>query len=138
MVDNSKKKKEEPVEEGLPIWMATFADMMTLLFAFFVLLFSMSTIDPVKVSAMEDAMNENAVQNAAGTAANTSQGNSQPRLSISEIKDTLEDIFYHLQEKSDAKYMFLISIKDINAGDELTANYNLYTYPKTGIGVQTF
>ena len=53
-------------------------------------------------------------------------------------KDTLEDIFYHLQEKSDAKYMFLISIKDINAGDELTANYNLYTYPKTGIGVQTF
>ena len=53
-------------------------------------------------------------------------------------KKTLEDIFYHLQEKSDAKYMFLISIKDINAGDELTANYNLYTYPKTGIGVQTF
>ena len=53
-------------------------------------------------------------------------------------KDTLEDIFYHLQEKSDAKYMFLISIKDINAGDELTANYNLYTYPKTGVGVQSF
>ena len=53
-------------------------------------------------------------------------------------KETLEDIFYHLQEKSDAKYMFLISIKDIKAGDELTANYNLYTYPKTGIGVQTF
>ena len=51
---------------------------------------------------------------------------------------SLEDVFYHLQEKSDAKYMFLISIKDINAGDELTANYNLYTYPKTGIGLQTF
>ncbi len=53
-------------------------------------------------------------------------------------KETLEDIFYHLQEKSDAKYMFLISIKDIKAGDELTANYNLYTYPKTGIGFQSF
>ena len=58
MADNPKKKKKEEVEEGLPIWMATFADMMTLLFAFFVLLFSMATIDPVKVSAMEDAMNE--------------------------------------------------------------------------------
>ena len=34
--------------------------------------------------------------------------------------------------------MFLISIKDIKAGDELTANYNLYTYPKTGIGIQSF
>jgi len=53
-------------------------------------------------------------------------------------KTSLEDVFYHLQEKSDAKYMFLISIKDIKPGDELTANYNLYTYPKTGIGVQAF
>tara|TARA_B100000029_G_scaffold251126_1_gene248163 strand:- start:97 stop:537 length:441 start_codon:yes stop_codon:yes gene_type:complete len=53
-------------------------------------------------------------------------------------KTSLEDTFYHLQEKSDAKYMFLISIKDIKAGEEITANYNLYTYPKTGIGLQTF
>ena len=53
-------------------------------------------------------------------------------------KTSLEDVFYHLQEKSDAKYMFLITIKDIKAGDELTANYNLYTYPKTGIGIQAF
>jgi len=34
--------------------------------------------------------------------------------------------------------MFLVSIKDIQAGEELTANYNLYTYPKTGIGIQAF
>ena len=53
-------------------------------------------------------------------------------------KKNLEDVFYHLQEKSDAKYMFLISIKDIKSGDEITANYNLYTYPKTGIGIQAF
>ena len=64
-----------------------------------------------------------------------------PKKNVKEEKDkkgTLEDIFYHLQEKSDAKYMFLISIKDIKAGEELTANYNLYTYPKTGIGLQSF
>ena len=102
MADNTKKKKEEQVEEGLPIWMATFADMMTLLFAFFVLLFSMSTIDPVKVSAMEDAMNENAVQNAAGAAAAAAQGNSNPRLSISEIKGTLEDIIDSLDIDDEA------------------------------------
>ena len=36
------------------------------------------------------------------------------------------------------KYMFLVTIKDIKAGQELTANYNLYTYPKTGIGLQSF
>ena len=42
-------------EEGLPIWMQTFADMMTLLFAFFVLLYSMSTPDPVKYAAFANA-----------------------------------------------------------------------------------
>ena len=51
-------------------------------------------------------------------------------------KNDRENMFYNLNEKSDAKYMFLISSKDIKAGEELTANYNLYTYPKTGIGIQ--
>ena len=37
-----------------------------------------------------------------------------------------------------ARFMYLISIKDIKADQELTANYNLYTYPKTGVGFQTF
>ena len=38
----------------------------------------------------------------------------------------------------EGKYMFIVSIKDIKVGDEITANYNLYTYPKTGIGLQSF
>ena len=61
------------------------------------------------------------------------------RKSTQEFKkgeNNVENSFYHLQEKSDAKYMFLITIKDIQAGQEITANYNLYTYPKTGIGLQ--
>jgi len=53
-------------------------------------------------------------------------------------KNDRENLFYNLNEKSDAKYMFLVSCKDIKAGEELTANYNLYTYPKTGIGIQMF
>ena len=32
--------------------------------------------------------------------------------------------------------MYIVTIKDINTGDEITANYNLYTYPKTGVGIQ--
>ena len=51
-------------------------------------------------------------------------------------KNDRENLFYNLNEKSDAKYMFMVSIKNIKAGEELTANYNLYTYPKTGIGIQ--
>ena len=47
-----------------------------------------------------------------------------------------ENLFYNLHEKSDAKFFFMVSIKDIKSGEELTANYNLYTYPKTGVGIQ--
>ena len=35
----------------------------------------------------------------------------------------------NLYPKVEGKYMFLVSIKYIKAGEELTANYNLYTYP---------
>ena len=62
-----------------------------------------------------------------------------PTKSTQELKKgekNVENSFYHLQDKSDAKYMFLITIKDIKADEEITANYNLYTYPKTGVGLQ--
>ena len=49
---------------------------------------------------------------------------------------TGENLFYNLHEKSDAKYFFMVAVRDIKANEELTANYNLYTYPKTGVGIQ--
>ena len=55
---------------------------------------------------------------------------------FNEQDDDRENMYYNLQEKSDAKYMFMVSIKDIKVGEELCANYNLYTYPKTGVGIQ--
>ena len=44
----------------------------------------------------------------------------------------------NLYPNVEGRYMFIVTIKDIKAGEEITANYNLYTYPKTGIGLQTF
>ena len=55
---------------------------------------------------------------------------------IEDGKTNRENMFYNLHEKIDAKFMFIISTKDIKAGEEITANYNLYTYPKTGVGIQ--
>ena len=93
------KKQEQEVEEGLPLWMGTFADMMTLLFAFFVLLFSMATIDPVKVSAMQDAMIEGTV--ASEPSASTNNDN-QKMMSVNQIKESLETIIDSLDLGDDA------------------------------------
>ncbi len=43
-----KQRKEDPPPPGAPAWTATFGDLMNLLLCFFVLLFSMSTIDAEK------------------------------------------------------------------------------------------
>ena len=62
-----------------------------------------------------------------------------PKTGLEKIKDgdaNRENIYPSLKEKSDAKYMFFIAVKDIKTGQEITANYNLYTYPKTGVGLQ--
>ena len=40
----AKKRQEEP-PKGAPAWMTTFSDLMNLLLTFFVLLFSMSSVN---------------------------------------------------------------------------------------------
>jgi len=42
-----RKKQEDEVQEG-PAWMATYSDMVTLLFTFFVLMFAISSVDNEK------------------------------------------------------------------------------------------
>ena len=95
----AKKKSKGQQEEGLPIWMATFADMMTLLFAFFVLLFSMATIDPVKVSAMQDATAESMQ---AFAIEGSVQSKKKNMMSINDIKENLEEIIDSLDLGDDA------------------------------------
>jgi len=45
-------------EAGLPAWLATFADLMSLLMCFFVLLLSFATIDAVRFKKMADSMKD--------------------------------------------------------------------------------
>lgn len=52
------KKKQEDAPKGSPAWMATFSDLMNLLLCFFVLLFSMSSIDEVKQEKVAASFNQ--------------------------------------------------------------------------------
>lgn len=52
------KKKQEEAPKGSPAWMATFSDLMNLLLCFFVLLFSMSSIDAAKFEKVVASFNQ--------------------------------------------------------------------------------
>jgi chemotaxis protein MotB len=56
MAKVKRKKLAPPPEEGCPIWMATYADLMSLLLCFFVMLFSMSIIAEVKWIALIETL----------------------------------------------------------------------------------
>jgi chemotaxis protein MotB len=85
------KKKNTEINENDSGWLMTYGDMMTLILTFFVLLFSMSTLDPVKMAEMGDAMNE-----ARGTV------NEKPIASLAEIKTMLYEIIEEEDMKKEA------------------------------------
>lgn len=76
--------KKTEIEENNVGWLMTFGDMMTLILTFFVLLFSMSTMDPVKMAQMGDAMSE--------ATGRLETKITKPMASLNEIKETLEEI----------------------------------------------
>jgi len=53
----AKKRQEEP-PKGSPAWMNTFSDLMNLLLCFFVLLFSMSTVDAQKFELIASSFSQ--------------------------------------------------------------------------------
>ena len=52
------KRREDTPPPGSPAWMATFSDLMNLLLCFFVLLFSMSTVDEAKYNELVASLND--------------------------------------------------------------------------------
>ncbi len=97
MASKKKNRNNNNVEEGLPIWMQTFADMMTLLFAFFVLLYSMSTPDPVKYAAFANSQ-------ATKLGGSTDQEMPhEPLKDQSQIKQELEELIEDMDLEDKAK-----------------------------------
>ena len=52
------KKREDPPKKGAPAWQTTFSDLMNLLLCFFVMLFSMSTMDAQKFELLAASFNQ--------------------------------------------------------------------------------
>ena len=69
------RKKQEDPPKGSPAWMSTFSDLMNLLLCFFVLLFSMSSVDSEKMQqVIQSFQNSISILPSGGSSAAVSTG----------------------------------------------------------------
>ncbi len=92
------KRNQNKKEINKDAWLNTYADMITLILIFFILLFSMSTLDAAKYKQLVEIFNPAAVYEATGTATE-SDGSTSPTedISVEEIVD-LEDLYQYLSQ----------------------------------------
>ncbi len=94
------KKRQEDPPKGLAPWMATFSDLMNLLLCFFVLLFSMSTVDAEKFEELAASLSNSfsimsGGAQAIGDGVLISNGVSQ----LNELADKINNMGYESEEQ---------------------------------------
>ena len=94
------KKRQEDPPKGLAPWMATFSDLMNLLLCFFVLLFSMSTVDADKFEELAASLSSSfsimsGGAQAIGDGVLISNGVSQ----LNELADKVNNMGYESEEQ---------------------------------------
>jgi len=97
-------KGADSVTEGLPGWYGTFADMMTLLFAFFVLLAAISTIDPVKLLEMANSTGKSLGSKIKKDNAAELEGEfEKPMDNLVDVKKSLDEMVEKMKEQMEEK-----------------------------------
>ena len=71
------RKREKKTDEGLPDWLGTYGDMVTLLLTFFIMLFSMATIEKQKFQEIAQAFKGKFSYEGVGAPYAHEQGDSQ-------------------------------------------------------------
>jgi len=81
----AKKPKVDEVDEGLPAWFGTYSDLVTLLLCFFILLFSMASIDAQKYVQIATSLRSSFMKVSGGDMMMTNRG--QQMLSITNVNN---------------------------------------------------
>ena len=92
----------DSVEEGLPGWFGTFADMMTLLFAFFVLLAAISTMDPVKLQEMANSEGKSLGSEIEASGKAEESGEFEPIKNLAAMKKQMEEAKTQMENSEDS------------------------------------
>ena len=90
------------VEEGLPGWFGTFADMMTLLFAFFVLLAAISTMDPVKLAEMANSQGKSLGSKIKAEGKAEEEGEFEPIENLAQMKKEIKEAIEEMKKENPA------------------------------------
>ena len=90
----------DSVEEGLPGWFGTFADMMTLLFAFFVLLAAISTMDPVKLQEMANSEGKSLGSKIKASGKAEEEGEYEPIKNLAAMKKEMEEAIEEMKKEN--------------------------------------
>ncbi len=93
-------KKQEEAEAGCAAWMATYADMVTLLMTFFIVLLSMSNTDEVKFNAFIKSFSnlpDHVIEEIIGDVEPHDQ-ESDPNSEISKIDELYSNVKEYLEE----------------------------------------
>ncbi|MAQ88130.1 MAG: flagellar motor protein MotB [Candidatus Neomarinimicrobiota bacterium] len=90
----------DSVEEGLPGWFGTFADMMTLLFAFFVLLAAISTMDPVKLQEMSNSEGKSLGSKIKKDGAAEEEGEFEPIKNLAAMKKEMKEAIEEMKKEN--------------------------------------
>ena len=99
------KKKEDEPKKGAPAYMNTYGDMMTLLLCFFVLLFSMSTVDAAKFQQLVSSFHAQVSIFDGGqtiNSTNTAMQNGMSQMPIKQTTFSIQDALEENQALSEA------------------------------------
>ncbi|WP_455714417.1 flagellar motor protein MotB [Anaerosporobacter sp.] len=94
------RKRQEDPPKGSPAWMNTFSDLMNLLLCFFVLLFSMSTVDEDKYEQLVASLNSSfSIFSNGGPAIGEGQLISSGVSQLNQLSDYVSDVEYEAEEE---------------------------------------
>lgn len=99
-----RRKKGGGSDTNKDAWLNTYADMITLILVFFILLFSMSTIDAAKYELLVEMFNPSAIQDPTGEASDPVDSATSPLddVDVEDVVD-LQELYQYLSQYIESK-----------------------------------
>lgn len=97
------RKRQDDPPKGSPAWMNTFSDLMNLLLCFFVLLFSMSSVDEDKYDQLLASLNSSfSIFSGGGSAIGEGQLISSGVSQLNKLDSYVSEMGYEAEEEVDS------------------------------------